>query len=76
MGCIIGAPSPRTVANPLRITAISTLFHRRQVLCNTNDWIADALAAKALIRQLDPLGQRVVSANQNGDSFVTFARWR
>ena len=37
-----------------------------EVLCNTADWIADAHAAKALIRTLDPGGQRVVSANQNG----------
>jgi len=37
-----------------------------EVLCNTANWIADALAAKALIRQLDPLGGRPVSANQNG----------
>ena len=38
-----------------------------EVLCNTaGDWVADAKAAKALIRSLDPLGQRPVSANQNG----------
>jgi len=37
-----------------------------EVLCNTPNWTADALAAKALIRQLDPLGGRLVSANQNG----------
>ena len=37
-----------------------------EVLCDTANWIADALAAKALIRQLDPLGGRSVSANQNG----------
>lgn len=37
-----------------------------EVLCNTPDWVNDALAAKALIRQLDALGGRLVSANQNG----------
>lgn len=38
-----------------------------EVLCNTNtDWVVNALAAKALIKELDPFGGRVVSANQNG----------
>jgi hypothetical protein len=37
-----------------------------EVLCNTNNWVADALAGKALIKQLDPMGGRPVSANQNG----------
>lgn len=37
-----------------------------EVLCNTNDWVADALRLKALIKALDPLGGRPVSANQNG----------
>lgn len=37
-----------------------------QVLCQTDDWVTDALRMKALMKQLDPLGQRVVSANQNG----------
>jgi len=37
-----------------------------EVLCSTDNWVQDALTAKALIRQLDPLGGRPVSANQNG----------
>lgn len=37
-----------------------------EVLCETSNWTADALAGKALIRELDPLGGRPVSANQNG----------
>jgi beta-galactosidase len=37
-----------------------------EVLCNTNDWVNDALRLKALIRRLDPRGARPVSANQNG----------
>lgn len=37
-----------------------------EVLCNTNDWVNDALRLKSLIRSLDPLGNRPVSANQNG----------
>jgi hypothetical protein len=35
-------------------------------LCLTSDWVSDALAAKAYIRELDPLGGRLVSANENG----------
>ena len=37
-----------------------------EVLCETTNWVADALRLKSLIRQLDPLGNRPVSANQNG----------
>jgi len=37
-----------------------------EVLCNTNDWVADALAAKALMKSIDHAGNRPVSANQNG----------
>lgn len=37
-----------------------------EVLCNTNDWVNDALAAKALMHSIDHAGNRPVSANQNG----------
>lgn len=37
-----------------------------EVLCNTNNSTGDALAMKALMHELDPLGFRPVSANQNG----------
>ena len=39
-----------------------------EVLCNTavGDWIVNARAMKALFHELDPLGNRPVSANQNG----------
>lgn len=37
-----------------------------EALCQTNNWIPDALRLKALIKELDPLGGRPVSANQNG----------
>ena len=37
-----------------------------EVLCNTKDTKGDALRLKKLIKKLDPLGQRVVSANNNG----------
>ena len=39
-----------------------------EVLCNPSDptWIPDARDGVALIRKLDPSGQRPVSANQNG----------
>ena len=37
-----------------------------EVLCETSNWVADALRLKSLIKQLDPLGNRPISANQNG----------
>ncbi len=38
-----------------------------EVLCNTkDDWVVNANAMKALMHELDPLGGRPVSANQNG----------
>lgn len=37
-----------------------------EVLCNSKDSVSDALAMKKLMHSLDPLGNRVVSANQNG----------
>eukprot|EP00658_Telonema_sp_P-2_P059872 TRINITY_DN48969_c0_g1_i3.p1 TRINITY_DN48969_c0_g1~~TRINITY_DN48969_c0_g1_i3.p1 ORF type:complete len:532 (-),score=123.89 TRINITY_DN48969_c0_g1_i3:262-1857(-) len=37
-----------------------------EVLCNTNDTVTDAKRLKAIPKQLDPLGQRPVSANNNG----------
>jgi len=36
-----------------------------EALCDTNNWVPDALRLKALIKELDPLGGRPVSANQN-----------
>ena len=38
-----------------------------EVLCDTTtDWVVNALRLKALIKTLDPRGNRPVSANQNG----------
>ncbi len=37
-----------------------------QVLCNTDDWIADALRMKMIFKSADRYGSRAVSANQNG----------
>ena len=39
-----------------------------EVLCDTSsgDWVVNARRLKALIKTLDPLGARPVSANQNG----------
>ena len=37
-----------------------------QVLCNTDDWIADALRMKNIFKNADRYGSRAVSANQNG----------
>ena len=37
-----------------------------QVLCNTDDWITDALRMKAIFKNADRYGSRAVSANQNG----------
>ena len=37
-----------------------------EVLCNSKDSVNDALAMKALMHKLDPMGNRPVSANQNG----------
>jgi hypothetical protein len=37
-----------------------------QVLCNTDDWITDALRMKSIFKNLDRYGSRAVSANQNG----------
>jgi len=37
-----------------------------QVLCNTDDWITDALRMKAIFKSADRYGSRAVSANQNG----------
>jgi beta-galactosidase len=37
-----------------------------EVLCNSKGGKTDALAMKALMHKLDPLGNRPVSANQNG----------
>lgn len=37
-----------------------------EVLCVTPNWTADALAGKAVMRELDPYGGRPMSANQNG----------
>jgi beta-galactosidase len=37
-----------------------------EVLCNSKDSVNDAIAMKQLMHQLDPLGNRPVSANQNG----------
>jgi hypothetical protein len=37
-----------------------------QVLCNTDDWITDALRMKSIFKSADRYGSRAVSANQNG----------
>ena len=46
--------------------AVISLPTPLQVLCDTDDWITDALRMKNICKSFDRYGSRAVSANQNG----------
>ncbi len=50
----------------VRCTGTCPPLSAAQVLCNTDDWITDALRMKAIFKSVDRYGSRAVSANQNG----------
>jgi hypothetical protein len=50
----------------VRCTCACPSLSAAQVLCNTDDWITDALRMKAIFKSVDRYGSRAVSANQNG----------
>ncbi len=57
-----------SICNEVRVccAAVIALPTLLQVLCNTDDWISDALRMKNIFKSFDRYGSRAVSANQNG----------